>query len=76
MEPYEPDDDTLVDLTPEEPFGVSSQLWEAISQVQNLLYEEGCGVNGIVITVPDLEGTETKITTDFGEVRIVPEEIE
>lgn len=69
------EDHLLVDLSPEQPFNASDAVVNAVSALQDALYESNCGVNGLVITVPELDGTRTVVTTDHGEVHIVPEEI-
>lgn len=70
------EDHLLVDLSDAQPLEVTTQLETIVNQLAEYLYELGCGINGLTITVPDMnENTSTTIPTDFGDIHIVPEEI-
>ena len=73
--PEENQDHLLVDLGPDKPFKASENVINAIATLQDVLFEQDCGVNGLIITVPDLPGTAGIVTTEYGQVHIVPEEV-
>jgi hypothetical protein len=68
--PEENQDHLLVDLGPDKPFVPSENVINAITTLQDALFEQDCGVNGIVITVPELSGSAGVAHTDYGLVHI------
>lgn len=74
MEPYEPDDDTLIDLGPEDKW-VDDNVIAAVLNLQEILYEAGCSVNGITITVPATPGDNVTLNLDYGSVKLEAKEI-
>ena len=68
-EAYDPEPD----FTEEQWF--DDNVRAAVENLQEILYEAGCGVNGLAITVPSTPGENQTFTTDFGQVNIVAKEI-
>lgn len=48
----------------------------AVENLQEILYDAGCGVNGLTIGVPSTPGENQRFQTGFGEVSIFAKEIE
>lgn len=64
---------------PEPDFGpepwLNANVEGAIINLQEILYDEGCSVNGLEIVVPSTPGDNFKLHTDYGTINVVAKEI-
>lgn len=64
---------------PEPDFGpepwLNANVEGAIINLQEILYEEGCSVNGLEIVVPATPGDNFELRTDYGTINVVAKEI-
>lgn len=68
-EPYTPDDDTLIDLGPEDQW-ITPTVTNAVNALMEALYGEGCNINPTTITVSGIPGDVATIHSDYGTVTI------
>lgn len=67
------DEDPAPDLGPD--LWMNDNIHAAITNLMEILYDDGASVNGMEIHLPLIPGDELTITTDYGQVSIIGKDL-